>query len=497
MSSPSAPFPRWRLFLTVWLVYTLFATTNVVRELYLAIALGGSGTVRVDPYLGLHGDLFEIPGRGSYINSNPGASMVGAIPYALVVRPVIALATRLKPEIARPKPPAAYDDPRPNRTRFMNAARARGLDIVLGLAALGTAATVMAPLGAMAAVLVALFLRARLNDDRQALWLALIFAFATPTWFRAAFLNQNAIVAHLVLVAWILKLGLTPRAPGAAPPSSNPVVIGLLMGFAMVVDYSAIPFVLVFGLWILADAWRRGGPMIALREGAIYCGGVIATVSLLFVYQWTAFGHPVWPAQRYMPPTVYSVRGWFGFTAPTRELLWGNLFDLRYGLFIFSPLLLAAFAAPFVRTRSRVWSPSSGELAWIACAFAGLLVFSSANQFANLQWNTGVRYMVPLVPLLFLAAVPGLAALPRAVRWALVGVSALITTAVSMYREDVPTSLRLVAEDGPTLPVLVVLEKMASGYEFGLPPGAFWIVAAVLALVLILIWRPYLRQAAR
>ena len=496
MSSQPAPFPRWRLFLTVWLVYTLFATTNVVRETYLAIALGSSGTVRVDPYLGLHPDLFEIPGRGSYINSNPGASMVGAIPYALIVRPVIALATRLKPEIAKPKPPAAYDDPRPNRTRFMNAARARGLDIVLGLAALGTAATVMAPLGAMAAVLVALFLRARLADDRQALVLALIFAFATPTWFRAAFLNQNAMVAHLVLGAWILKLGLSPRPPGATPSASNLLVIGLMMGFAMVVDFSAIPFTLVFGLWILIDAWQRGGAASSLREASIYSGGVLAGVSLLFGYHWVAFGHPVWPAQRYMPPTVYSVRGWLGFTAPTGELLWGNLFDPRYGLFIFSPLLLAAFAAPFVRARSRGWSPSGVELGWIAAAFVGLLLFSSANQFANLQWNTGVRYMVPLVPLLFLAAVPVLAVLPRAARWALVGVSAAITLAVSMYREDVPTSLRLVADDGPTLPVLLVLEKMASGYDLGLGQGAFWIVVGLLGVVLALIWRPYMRATS-
>ena len=50
---PSARSPRWRLFLTVWLVYSVFATTNVVRETYLAIALGTSGTVRVDRYLGL------------------------------------------------------------------------------------------------------------------------------------------------------------------------------------------------------------------------------------------------------------------------------------------------------------------------------------------------------------------------------------------------------------------------------------------------------------
>ena len=62
-----------RLFLTVWIVYSMHATTNVVRETYLAISLGGHASVRVDEYLGLHPDLFRIPGRGVYIDNNPGA----------------------------------------------------------------------------------------------------------------------------------------------------------------------------------------------------------------------------------------------------------------------------------------------------------------------------------------------------------------------------------------------------------------------------------------
>lgn len=483
----------WRLFLTVWLVYSAFATTNVVRETYLAISLGERLSVRVDPYANLHPDLFEIPGRGWYINSNPGTSFVGAVPYGLLVRPAIALAVALRPGIAAPKPPATYDDPRPNRTRFMNLARARGLDITLGLAAVGTAVTVMAALGAFVTFLMFAFLRARLNDDRMALGLALVFAFATPTLFRAAFLNQNALVTHLVFMAWILKVGLSPRAPGATLSTASLAGIGLLLGFALVCDFSAVPFTVVFGLWILRDGWRRGGMTVAIREAAIYSAAVIVSVTPLFIYQWAAFGHPIWPAQRYMPPTEYSVRGWLGFTAPSAELLWGNLFDPRYGLFAFSPILIVAIGAPLLRARARTWSPNGDELGWIGAACIGLLLFSSANQFANLQWNTGVRYMVPAVPLLFLAAVPVIAILPRIVSGAIIAVSAAITLAVSMYREDVPTSLRLVFEEGPTLPVLLVLKRMATGYDPGLPAGTFWILAAVLAAALTLLWRPWVR----
>lgn len=484
----------WRLFVTVWLVYAVFATTNVVRETYLAISLGTSASVRVDRYYNLHPDLFEIPGRGWYINSNPGASIVGALPYAILVRPAIALATRIQPSIAEPKPPATYDDPRPNRTRFMNEARARGLDVVLGLAAIGTAVTVMAPLGAAAAVLLFVFLRHRLANERQALLYALVYALATPLMFRSAFLNQNAILAHLVLGAWIMRVGLVPRSPALSPPASSLVATGVLLGFGLVCDYSAIPFLVVFGLGILADGWKRAGPAGAIRDAAIYTAAAFTVIGILFLYQWMAFGHPIWPAQKYMPPTEHSVKGWLGFTTPTAELLVGNIFDLRYGLLAFCPLLIALLAWPLVRRSNAPWIPDRRELTWMAASVAALLLFASSTQFANLQWNTGVRYMVPALPLLFIACVPVLGAMAPALRWALIGLSGLVTLAVTMMREDIPTALRLLVAEGPTLPVLIVARKMAGGYEgLQLPAATFWILAAFIALVLFAIWRPIFR----
>src|SRR5689334_98194 len=77
-----------RLFATCWLVYALHFATNSVRELFLAITLGESLTVNVAGYAGLHPDIFELPGRGAFINNNPGASILGALPYALA-RPLV------------------------------------------------------------------------------------------------------------------------------------------------------------------------------------------------------------------------------------------------------------------------------------------------------------------------------------------------------------------------------------------------------------------------
>ena len=486
MSRPRPGRTGTKLLFTVWFVYSLFATTNVVRETYLALALAERHSIRVDEYVGLHPDLFEIPGRGAYINNNPGASFLGALPYA-VARPALDALYRWKPALVAPRPPATYEDPRPNRTTFMNRARARGLDVKLGLAAIVTAVGLMAPLGALASWLVFGFLRNRGVGERQALGWALLYAVGTPLLFRSAFLNQNAILAHAVLGAWILMAGWRPRADGAAVPATHLVAVGGLLGYGLVCDYSAAPLLLVFGLWVLATHARRG-VTAAIRAGATFTLGALPVVALLLGYQWAAFGSPWFPAQRYMPATAYSVIGWNGFFVPTGELLWGNLFDPRYGLFAFCPMLLAAFAAPFVRREAA--DPTTPELRAIAGASLALYLFSSANQFATLQWNTGVRYLVPLVPLLFLAARPALRAAGRGVAIAAIAASLVVSFAVSMTREGVPDALRLLLGTGPTLPVFIVLDKVASGYpalQFGVwgPVIALGGSAALLGLV----WR--------
>lgn len=496
-----SPGGRWwtgvpaRLWITVWIVYVLHFATNVVRETYLAMSLGERFSVRVDEYMGLHPDLFEIEGRGAYINNNPGASMLGAIPYA-VAHPIIAVVLRANPSLTQPKPPGEYDDPRPNRTRFMNEARARGLDIKLALGAAVMHAGLMAPLGAVAAVVVFGFFRALLRDDRRALAIALLYAFATPIFFRSAFLNQNAILTHCVLFAFVALVGT--RGWGFDDPDAEDsafaitdrraLLAGALLGVGVLNDYSGVPLVLVFGLWILVVAWRAGGVRVALRSAAMFSLGGLGPLLVLLAYQWAAFGNPLFPAQRYMPPTRFSVHGWNGMTLPTTELLWRNLFDLRYGLFAFCPLLLAALAAPFVRREDT--SPSRRAMWLIFGSAIALWLFNSANQFANLQWNTGVRYMVPAGALLFFAALPVLRRLPTAASAGLVVLSVVVSWSTAMARESVPVSLARVFTSGFELPWLEVLEKTASTYAPFLEHGASPIPLFVLtAAVLWLLWR--------
>jgi hypothetical protein len=64
-------------------------------------------------------------------------------------------------------------------------------------------------------------------------------------------------------------------------------------------------------------------------------------------------------------------------------------------------LLVLAAATPFAgATANRYLRRPELVFVWATCA--ALWIFCSATQFARLQWETGVRYLVPAVPFLFL-----------------------------------------------------------------------------------------------
>src|SRR5215475_9948631 len=118
-----------RLFLTCWIVFALHVATNTVREIYLALAIGDHLSFRVDEYAHMHPDLFEKPGYGWHIGANPGASMLGAIPYAAsrpILDRIIAAVHRSRANV---KEPPVYNSPWLLARQFYAESWKRGYDI--------------------------------------------------------------------------------------------------------------------------------------------------------------------------------------------------------------------------------------------------------------------------------------------------------------------------------------------------------------------------------
>lgn len=454
----------WRVFLTVWIVSTLHFATNTVREIYPALALGDHLSFNVQEYAGLHPDIFELPGRGWYINNNPGASIIGAMPYILA-RPIIdrvVQKVQQDREARGQTEPPAYDSTWPMAREFYRQSFQRGYDIKFGLAAGVMQAGAMAPLAGLSAVVMFRLLAASMASHSAAAVLALLYAFATPVLFRSGQLNQNLMVAHLGLFAFALLW-----RPGDKAISVPPLAYGLagfLAGFAVVCDFSGL---MVLGAMTLYAVWRwTGTPRIARQPVGLvsFLAGAMLGTGILAAYQWSCFGHPFYPAQHYMPAANFTEQGYRGFSTPRVDLLGATAFDLRYGLFTSAPLLLLALWIPAWRERARLVGVR--ELVTVIVLCAGMFLFCAANQYGRMQFNTGVRHIVPVVPFLFLLTAGALLHLPRLWAVLLAAAGTYVSWCLAMYRDveqgrwGVPDAVLNITFGGPQLPWVTTLSRI-------------------------------------
>jgi hypothetical protein len=491
----------WRIFATAWLVYALHFATDVVREHYPAVALGDHFSFRVDEYGGLHPDLFETRDRGWHIGNNPGVSMVAAIPYVLA-RPLIEMVSqRVRQGRAASgiTEPPEFTTPRPNARRFFAEAWRRGLDVKLGLAAFVMHFLLMAPSSALGAVLLFHALRWVTGSDRTATWLALLYAFGTPVFFRTGFLNHNLMLGHIAFAGFLAMWN-----PAAWPQPTlrmRYLLAGAAGGTAVLFDYSGVVFLLgLFGYGLIRRA-LAGTRTDAVVHGAWYVLGSIPPILLLWFYQWRAFGNPFLPGQHWMPPVEFIDRGYQGYGGPQIELLLSLAFDHRYGLFAAGPILALAFAAPMLdRGRARAL-PRLEELTCLAL-FLGLWLFFSGNNYTRLQWNTGIRYMTPIIPFLFVPAAIVLTRLPRPGMYAVAVASVVLSWCMAMNREvwrplGVLDPVVRVLIGGFQLPALTTIERMSAMFGDLAPHGVSPLPLFTLAGAMIyLLWVVSPRAAA-
>jgi hypothetical protein len=486
----SLPFSRrsvaLRLFVTCWLVYVLHFATNTVREIYPALSLGDNLSFDVSEYLGFHPDIFEIPRRGAFINNNPGASMLGAIPYALS-RPVIdrIIEKIQQSRIAAPDAHTQeYNTIYPMAREFYRKARERGLDVKFGLGAGVMQALLMAPLSALSTV-VMFYILTSLTSVRAALFLSLLYAFATPIFYRTAQLNQNLLVSHFALFAFALLW--KPRNDSGEPYNSTYFIAGVLSGWTVVLDYSGLVVIPSLGLYVCL--LRKGeSSKRRLLDLGLYGAGAALPIAILLAYQWASFGHPLYPAQYYMPAATFTNLGYRGMDWPKLDLLWETAFSLRFGLFTSAPILLLSLYIPgWFRGQRLLNLP---ELYFVLSFTFMFFLFCSANQYGRMQFNTGVRHVIPVVPFLFLLVAGVLLRMPTVLA-ILIGIfSTYWSWCLAMYRDveqglGVIESISHVTFEGLRLPWLTVLKNM--GY---LPDGVSAIPFAFLfGAILWVVWR--------
>lgn len=475
-----------RIFLICWLVFSLHFATNTVRELYPALSLGDHLSFDVSEYTGLHHDIFEMPGRGSFINNNPGASIIGAVPYALF-RPISdrIIERAQKKRLENPSSETTgYETIYPLAKEFYEKSRAKGLDLKFGLAAGVTQAFAMAPISALGVVVMFWIFSNLTKNTALSVLLALLYAFATPIFFRTAQLNQNVLLANFALFAFALLW--RPWKENDADNKPLYFAAGLCCGWTVVLDYSGVIAAVTLSGYALSRWLSQPQGERNWFDLMKFASGVSLCALVLMAYQWSAFGNPILPAQIYMPPANFTELGYRGFSFPQPDLLFETALGMRYGLFTSAPILLLAFVAPvWLNKRTRLIGHQ--EIAFILSFVILFLIFCSANQYGRMQFNTGVRHIVPIVPFIFLLAANVLIKMPKSLAVLIGLVATYWSWCLVMFRDveqgaGIFEAIKHITFEGVRLPWLTTLERMGfvnQGYAVPLlllSAVAVWII---------------------
>lgn len=403
------------IFLAAWvtsLVHFSPAATGSDRYVLLLLAMVEQGTLRIDAYRSMTTELATADGHW-YLNTNPGMSFLAAPAWA-ALQPVAG-------------PPAGVTVP--SSLRFF-AAHFAGL------------ATTTAAAGALTCALLAAVLLQVTGRISAALLGAALYGWGSIELFFSTRLQQNVFIAFLATAVWVLL-----REARGAPSRGTLAAVGFLLGLGLFVDLSVVPL----GLAVLAAlAWDR----CLLRSLFPLAAGAILPLAGLALYQQAVFGHPLWPAQAYIPRegTVIA-EGLLGLSLPSPARFLPQLVSPGCGLFVFMPWAVLPFLPGGFRERLRAFAPREVALAASALLFyllwVGILPSSQFCQF-------GPRYLLPAVPFLATAAVLALRSWPR-LGGALMATGFLINLAGAQLGFPTDNAARTVAVwllRGPWLPVV-------------------------------------------
>ncbi len=142
---------------------------------------------------------------------------------------------------------------------------------------------------------------------------------------------------------------------------------------------------------------------------------------------------------------------------PKLDLYYLNLFSPSYGMYTYGPILTIGLNPVFFYDRNKLILPFSERLL-VAIYFFLFLTFCAANQYSRIQFNSGFRYLLPLVPLVYLSVCDHLVRLLR--RWLIIIVVPILfhSWVISMVRKPfIPESWYRFITEGFQLPWLTVL----------------------------------------
>ena len=304
--------------------------------------------VRVNPARGDH----------AYCDKAPGASWLAVPAYAIA---------HLGWGGERPSP------------RYLNSAAYLSTIWAVGLPA------------AIAVVMLFVLLGALGVRDGPRTAVSLAYALATLAFPYATLFYGHQLMTALVVIGFAMLV--RARHTGWELGRGALIGVGLLLGYAVVVEYPAA--LAVAPICVYAALFVRPWP----RLGWLACGMAIPALALA-IYQWTVFGGPATLPYEFSTQGHRSQGFFMGLGMPSPIIMGKLLFGSFRGLFYSAPWLLLAIPGGVMLWRRGF----RAELGVCAAVFLLYLWLNSSLVDWQGGWAMGPRYLIPAIPFLAIAA---------------------------------------------------------------------------------------------
>jgi hypothetical protein len=212
----------------------------------------------------------------------------------------------------------------------------------------------------------------------------------------------HQLAAALLFAGFFLIFGI--KVNPAAPRKSHLFMIGFLLGFALVTEYTTLIIVLPLVFYYLFVMWK-GQSSLGISTVVLPALGGLIPLSIMFAYNTICFGGPLSLSYGFVSNpnfSMYVTKGLFGIGWPRLDVLYYMTMFPAQGLFWQSPVLLLAFIGIYWMFRVSKYRVEAILVSLVFCSF--LLVNSGYFMWWG-GWAFGIRGIIPALPFLCLPLV--------------------------------------------------------------------------------------------